>query len=107
MVTTRSPSLRRSTRIYIRVPVTLSGKLPSGKAFSEDTYILSISKYGARLQCLQPLKVGMQVTVQPKRGNVSALFRVAWTGTVNTPREGEIGIEYITVSNLLGVSFPD
>jgi hypothetical protein len=105
--TARSASLRRSSRIYIRIPVTLSGTLPNGKAFTEETNVLSVSKYGAKLATQMPLKVGMEVKVQPKRGRDSGLFRVAWTGRPGSPREGEAGIEYVRVSNLLGVSFPE
>ncbi len=102
----RSP-LRRSSRIYLRVPVHLSGTFPDGKPFVEDTHILSISKYGAKLASRLPLKVGMQVKVKPKKSHDSALFRVAWLGAPDSPRSGEVGIEYVRVSNLLGVVFPE
>ncbi len=103
----RTASLRRSSRIYLRVPVKLSGTLPDGKPFSEDTYILTISKYGARLVTRLGLKVDMRVKVQPRNGKDSALFRVAWVGREDTPRAGEVGIEYVRVSNLLGITFPE
>lgn len=103
----RSTPLRRSSRINLRVPVIVSGKFQDGQPFSEDTFILSISKYGARLTSRLPLKMGMQVKVQPKNGKQSAIFRVAWLGREDTPRAGEAGIEYIKVSNLLGVTFPE
>lgn len=99
--------LRRSTRIHVRVPVTISGKLPEGKPFTEDTHILTISKFGAKLKTQLPLKVGFQLKVQVGRRREAALFRVVWTGREGTAREGEVGIEYVQVSNLLGVTFPD
>ncbi len=100
-------TFRRSARVHVNVPITLSGKLPGGKSFTEDTYIISISKYGAKLRSNQPLQVGTRLKVQPKRGRQSGLFRVVWIGREGSPREGEIGIEYVRVSNLLGVTFPD
>lgn len=103
----RSAPLRRSARIYLRVPVHLSGTFPDGKPFSEDTHIVSISKYGAKLSSRLPLRVGMQVKVKPKKGHDSAMFRVAWLGASGSPRAGEVGIEYVRVSNLLGVAFPE
>lgn len=102
-----SSSFRRSTRVHVNVPVMVSGKLPGGKSFSEETLIVSISKYGAKVKTDLPLKVGMQLQVQPKKRREAALFRVVWTGREGTPREGEVGIEYVRVSNLLGVAFPD
>ncbi len=101
-----SPPLRRSSRVTVRVPVTISGTLPDGKPFSEDTQILCISKYGAKVKAQSPLSVGMELKVQPKQRREAGLFRVVWTGREGTPRAGEAGIEYVKVSNLLGVSFP-
>jgi len=101
------PPLRRSSRVNVRIPVRLSGTLPGGKAFTEDTFIVTISKFGAKLKTEQPLEVGTQVKVQPHRRREAGVFQVVWTGRPGTPREGEVGIEYVQVSNLLGVAFPD
>jgi hypothetical protein len=99
-------ALRRSTRVQVRIPVTISGALPEGQPFSEETFILTVSKFGARLKVRTCLQTGMQVTVSPKLRKESAQFRVVWTGRAGTLREGEAGIEYVKVSNLLGISFP-
>ena len=102
-----SSPLRRSARVNIRLPVKISGTLPGNKPFTEETFVLTVSKYGAKIKSQQPLQVGMQLKVQPKGRRDSALFRVVWLGRAGSPREGETGIEYITVSNLLGVAFPE
>ena len=102
-----SSTFRRSARVHVNVPVVISGKLPGGKPFSEETLIMSISKYGAKVKTVLPLKVGMQVKIQPKRRKEAASFRVVWKGREGSPREGEVGIEYVKVSNFLGVAFPD
>jgi len=102
-----SSPLRRSARVNIRVPVRLSGTLPDNTTFSEDTEVVTVSKYGAKIKSKQPVKVGTQVKVQPKGRRISGLFRVVWIGRPGTPREGELGIEYVQVSNLLGVAFPE
>ncbi|PYV09186.1 MAG: hypothetical protein DMG23_11575 [Acidobacteria bacterium] len=103
----KSAPIRRSARINLRVAVTVSGKYPSGKPFTEETHVLSISKYGAKMHTRLPLRVGTEIRVQPRRRAEAALFRVVWTGQEGTPRAGEVGIEYVTVSNLLGVVFPE
>ncbi len=100
-------SLRRSARVNIRIPVRLSGKLADQTPFTEETIVLTVSKFGAKIKTVQPVQVGMEVKLQPKTRRDSALFRVVWVGRAGTPREGEIGIEYVRVSNLLGVAFPD
>lgn len=72
--------LRRSARVNVRIPVKLSGILADNKTFAEDTYVITVSKYGARLLTQQPLKVGMQVKVQPRGRRQAGLFQVVWTG---------------------------
>jgi len=99
--------LRRSARVNINIPVRISGTLSDNKPFIEDTHVVTVSKFGAKLKTQQPLKVGTQVKVQPKRRRDAGLFRVVWVGREGTPRAGEVGIEYVKVSNLLGVTFPE
>jgi PilZ domain len=99
--------LRRSVRVQVRVPVTISGTLPDGSPFRQHGHIVTVSKYGAKLKTELPLKVGTQVRVKPEKGSQPGLFRVVWVGREGTPRAGEIGIEYLRVSNLLGITFPE
>lgn len=103
---TRSASMRRSPRVNTRIPVVLSGTLPDGSSFTEETYVLTVSKFGARLKTVRSLKPGMQVRVKPKLGSDSALFRVVWVGREGTSRVGEAGIEYVELENLFAVNFP-
>jgi len=98
---------RRSARVNLRIPVSISGKLSSGKEFSEETYAVTLSKFGAKIRSTNALKAGMQLKLRPKGRKDFALFRVAWVGQPGTAREGEAGIEYVKVSNLLGVAFPE
>jgi len=85
----------------------ISGTLADGSSFTEETYVLSVSKYGARLKTQYPLNTGMQLRIQPKGSKDVGLFRVVWIGKEDTPRAGEVGVEYVEVRNLLGVVFPE
>lgn len=107
MTPTDPAPLRRSVRVQAQIPVTISGKSSDGSPFREQAYIISVSKYGAKLRTPLPLEVGTTVKVLPEKGSDSGLFRVVWIGRENTPRSGEVGIEYVRVSNLLGVTFPE
>jgi hypothetical protein len=100
-------SLRRSARVNVRISVKLSGTFPDGKVFSEETSVVTVSKYGAKLKTEQPLTLGMELKVQPRGRRQAGLFKVVWIGRPGSPREGEVGIEYVHVSNLLGIAFPD
>ena len=99
--------LRRSSRVQIQIPVAVSGTLLDGKPFNEETFLLSVSKFGAKLKTGLPLQQGMQLKVQPRNRPEAGLFQVVWTGEEGTPRAGEVGIEYVEVSNLLGIAFPE
>lgn len=98
--------MRRSTRIQVRIPVSVTGILPSGESFTEQTYVLTVSKFGARLKCSYPLSPGMEIRVKPKVGNADAVFHVVWAGG-GAGDPGEVGIQYVNASNLFGVAFPD
>jgi hypothetical protein len=99
--------LRRSSRIQVRIPITLSGALPDGKPFSEETFVITVSKFGGKIKTSQPLRAGSRVKIQPKNKKQSELVRVAWVGHEGTTRAGEIGIEYTKLSTILGVTFPE
>jgi hypothetical protein len=99
-------SMRRSTRVQVRIPVVVTGTLPGGETFSEETYVLTVSKFGARLKCSYPLTPGMEIRVRPKAGSEDALFQVVWSGG-KAGNTGEVGIQYVKVSNLFGIAFPD
>ena len=99
-------SMRRSTRVQVRIPVVVTGTLPNGEPFSEETYVLTVSKFGARLKCSYALTPGMDVSVQPKASDQRALFQVVWVGG-RSGNSGEVGIQYVKRANLFGVAFPE
>jgi hypothetical protein len=101
------PPLRRSTRVRVRIPVTVMGILPNGATFAEQTCVVSVSKFGAELMTGYPLEPGMEVRLRSKARTDEALFQVVWAGREGTLRTGKVGIQYVAVSNFLGVTFPD
>jgi len=99
-------SMRRSTRIQVRVPVSVTGVLPGGESFTEQTYVLTVSKYGARMKIRHPLSPGMKIRVKPKAGDHDAVFHVVWADG-GSDDSGEVGIQSVSPSSHFGVSFPD
>lgn len=100
--------LRRSVRVNVGCPVWISGTLPNHEPFAENTRIVTVSKFGAKMKTSIPLKVGMQVKVQPLRGEKSGVFRVVWVGRDGSPRAGEVGVEYgKETADVLGINFPN
>jgi hypothetical protein len=105
--TTGSLPLRRSTRVNIGCPVLVSGMLGNNLPFAEETRVVTISKHGAKLRTRLPLKVGMQLKIQPLNGSTVGFFKVVWVGREGTARAGEVGVECPgTVASVLGVNFP-
>ena len=106
--TTSSAPLRRSGRVHIACPVRISGMLAKSLPFEENAQVVTVSKFGAKLKTRVPLQVGMQVKVQPQRGEKSGIFKVVWVGRKGTPRAGEVGVEYTEeIASLLGINFPE
>ena len=106
--TNTSPPLRRSARVNIGFAVKISGMLANHQPFSENTQIVTVSKFGAKLKTRIPLKVGMQVKVEPLKGEKSGIFKVVWVGREGTPRAGEVGIEYAReIADIVGIKFPE
>ena len=105
---TGSLPLRRSARVNIGCPVRISGKMANSLPFAENTQIVTLSKYGAKLRTRIPLEVGMQLELAPLRGKKSGVFKVVWVGGEGTPRAGEAGVEYgKEIASILGIHFPD
>lgn len=100
------PSMRRSTRVRVRIPVAVTGTFPDGESFTEQTYVVTVSKFGARLKSRHALSPGMEIRVKPEAGSADALFRVVWAEG-GRGSSCEAGIQYVKASNLFGVAFPD
>ena len=106
--TNSSPALRRSARVNIGFAVKISGMLANRQPFAENTQIVTVSKFGAKLKTRIPLKVGMQVKVEPLQGKNSGIFKVVWVGREGSPRAGEVGVEHSKeTADILGINFPD
>jgi hypothetical protein len=106
--TTSSLPLRRSARVNIGCPVWISGTLPDHAPFAENARIVTLSKFGAKLKTRVPLKIGMQVKLQPLKGQNSGVFKVVWVGREGSPRAGEVGVEYAKeTAHILGITFPE
>jgi hypothetical protein len=99
--------LRRSSRVNVGCPVTISGTLPNDVPFTEDAQVVTVSKYGAKLKTQIPLQVEMKLRIQPRQGKNSGVFKVVWVGRKGTPRAGEVGVECAKETTaILGINFP-
>jgi PilZ domain-containing protein len=100
-------SLRRSSRVNLRIPVVITGTYPDGAPFSEETFILEVSKYGARLKTRRHLEPGMQIKIRLKKQPDANLYRVVWAAQEDLTGLGEVGVECMEAPNSLGITFPE
>lgn len=97
---------RRSLRIWMSIPVCVSGKNVDGKNFSEDTETVVVNTHGCLLFLYEPLKAGTKVTLTNRVTNEEQVCRVA--GLRKASYKGmHVGIEFLSSSpNFWGIEFP-
>ncbi len=98
---------RRSSRVRVRIPVTIEGELPDGTPFTEETYVVSVSKFGAKLETNFPLEPGAEIRLRSKARPDEAFFQVVWLIRNDMGSPCQAGIQYVRVSNFLGIAFPE
>lgn len=107
--TTRSQvARRRSNRMFLNAPVSISGKDRLKVSFSMPAKAINLNKYGAAVQISRDLVVGSVILVKNKRGiEVSARIVSQLTAT---QRISTYGLEFVEpqdkACNFWGISFP-
>ncbi|MGH6628110.1 MAG: hypothetical protein ACREB3_00075, partial [Burkholderiales bacterium] len=98
---------RRSTRISIAIPITISGKDASGRAFRENTRTVILNKHGAKIVTVHQLALGTELTLENRALGRTAKTTVTWLGDRPSPREpAELGIQLAEAENIWGIDLP-
>ncbi len=98
---------RRSTRISIAIPITISGKDASGRPFKENTRTIILNKHGAKIVTVHQLALGAEVMLENRALGRTAKTTVAWLGDRQSSREPtEVGIQLIEAENIWGIELP-
>ena len=98
---------RRSTRLLVTVPVTLSGKNARGESFREETHTISINRHGASLATWQALTPGTEVLVEnPPRGLAVRGKVVSFSEKAAPSMPHQIGVELADAKNIWGIQYP-
>jgi hypothetical protein len=97
---------RKSQRILMRTPVSVSGYEESGASFKENTYTISISPLGALIFILSSVKMGQRLVLLNKQTKAFVECTVVHKG--DRQAEGlEIGVQFATPSpTFWSVTFP-
>jgi hypothetical protein len=104
------PNFWRRARKKPRVPkslrVTVKGKDPEGRSFTQSAYTVNLSQDGARLDGVGLLTSSGQ-TVEVRRLWRKANFRVVWVGQIGTAESNQVGLFALNSSkNIWNVDLP-
>src|SRR5713101_7993118 len=97
--------IRRSDRVYVRIPVLIRGVDANGMSYAEKGSIVALSMHGAAVEIGRPLDMGMAVTMDTAQ---SLRFEavVVWIGNDMSKTGGQYGVECMGLSDSLGFHFP-
>ncbi len=98
---------RRSTRISVAIPITITGKDAAGNDFRENTFTLNVNKHGAEIATSRPLASNAEVTLENSTLGRQARARVVLRRERRTPNSPyEVSLELLDPENIWGVRFP-
>jgi hypothetical protein len=97
---------RRSTRLAIAIPITLTGKDASDRAFKENSRTVIINKQGAKIVSFHQLALGSEVMVENRALGRSAKATVVWLGDRKSSKDAqEVGVQLFEAQNIWGIDF--
>jgi len=88
---------RRSMRVLLSVPILVSGKLPEGQEFKEDTRTLVVNAHGALIALNAPVTADQLITVANKSTQQSLDCRIVYLGRAQDGKT-QMGIEFLKPS---------
>jgi hypothetical protein len=98
---------RRSTRLPMAIPITVSGIDARGGTFKENTFTLSINRHGAEIATNRQLALGGEILVQNMSLGRTVKAKVVRVHGKRSPRTPfEVCVELREAENIWGVRFP-
>ena len=105
-VDTEGQLVRTSDRVFLEIPITISGTNPAGRQFTENTRALVISRRGARIISRQPLVPEQVLMIRCVKTGLDTAVRVI--GPIMGKEEGcHYGLAFLQPDvNVWGIKFP-
>jgi hypothetical protein len=103
----RKPNdLRRSQRVWVRVPVAIMGDTVAGSPFSEQCVTIVVNAHGALVTLASKVTIGQTLAIVNLATGEEVACRVAHTGSTVSGKT-EIGIEFAQPNPFFWrISFP-
>lgn len=97
---------RRSSRVFMRIRVTLAGKNQRGRRFREATETIVVNAHGGLLYLAQDLDLGAMLVLTNPFTQDEQECRVVFVGDDESDKGRRIGIEFLTPApRFWGVEF--
>ena len=99
---------RRSDRLMLTVPLTMSGLDFKGSGFKDNARTVTLNRHGARILTLRLLSSGQTVRLTNLVSRREAEFRVVGPLSPHSDKGGEWGVECLDgqQQNIWGIQFP-
>ena len=84
---------RRSSRVFVPVPLLVSGQGADGKPFQEETHTLRVNANGGLMAMVTPVTPGQTLTVTNRTSQQQHTCRIVYVGPEKSHKI-EVGIEF-------------
>jgi len=100
------PGRRRSMRVLLSVPITVTGKNASDQEFSEETRTLVVNAHGALISLAARVAAAQEVTLANKATQHEQKCRIVYVGAAQAGK-AQMGIEFLKPSRTFWqIDFP-
>lgn len=100
------PGRRRSMRVLLSVPITVSGKNTSNQDFEEETRTLVVNAHGALISLAARVAAAQEVTLANKATKNTQKCRIVYLGAAQAGK-AQMGIEFVKPSRTFWqIDFP-
>lgn len=87
------PGRRRSMRVLLSVPISVTGRNVRGENFTEETRTLVVNAHGALISLAAPIAGGQRISVSNKATQKSVDCKVVHLGTLQAGKT-QMGVEF-------------
>jgi hypothetical protein len=96
---------RRSSRVFVRIPVRTAGKDSDGRMFHENSHTIVVNAHGGLLYLQKSVLLGCELTLSNPATEEEQDCRVVFLGEVSD-RGTRVGVEFLSPSpHFWGVDF--
>jgi len=106
MTTADAANKRRSSRVFVRMPVWVKGRNLEGRSFRDQAQTIVLNAHGGLLYLDETLEMGAELTINNPATEEEQECRVVFLGGAGDKGQ-RVGVEFLTPApHFWGVEFP-